>query len=551
MTDLLPRLDYSDLSTYQHGGPPLPSWVKSIRPHQAEAVEQIMDAYDNGADVVFLDAPTGAGKTLIAELVRRMLGSRGVYVCSDKSLQRQFSRDFPYARELMGRSNYLTMNGPASVSCDDCTSIMPGDSCLHCDPTTSCPYKVAKGAALTANLAVLNTSYLLSASNYAGSFTGEQFIIVDEADALENTLLGFVEYKVPNWVQRRIGMDYPKKGVHKKTLVAWMNEAADKVADDLRKISQSVEPKMLRTMQSFVATTRQVAGLVAKDIEADAEAEDTGKWLRVYDDGDQSLHLKPVLVGPFGTKNLWKHGRKWLLMSATLVSVDELVETLGLPLEYATVSVPSTFPVENRPIIVAPIADMSYKASFDEYTKMAYAIQQVCALHPGERVLVHTVSRDRAEKLIGEINLLGGLDGRKIIEYRSSRERDSALARYKERDGAVLFAQSMVRGVDLPGDLCRVQIIAKVPFPSLGDKRVSARVHLPGGQGWLVVQAIRDIVQMTGRGVRSDTDHATTYIFDRQFSTNLYRPQYRPLFPEHWRDAVDRSRDVRQFIYKG
>jgi ATP-dependent DNA helicase DinG len=552
MSTLAPSdIDYSDLSTYMaHGQGPLPLWVKEIRPHQADAVRECVQAFDQGADVVFLDAPTGTGKTLIGELVRRLLQAKSLYVCSDKSLQNQFARDFDYSRVLKGRSNYPTEYGADDKTADDCTAITPEDSCDHCSDKSSCPYEQAKFAALGADLAVLNTSYLLAATNFTGAFRNRPLVVIDEADALEGSLLGFVEYKVPRWVIRRCGLDVPKKGVHKATLVKWLEAAADTVERDVRRASNIVEPKLLRSMRSFVDETRVVAVQLQRDIDAGADAEDGGKWLRVYDDGDDTVHLKPVLVAPFGTKNLWCHGKRFLLMSATIISADEMADTLGLPLDYATVSVPMTFPVENRPIILAPIADMKYNAGDDEYRKMAYAIQQVCDKHEGDRVLVHTVSGDRAQRLIEAVLELGGLGGRKIVSYRSGRERDMALQRYLDKPGSVLFAQSMQRGIDLPGDACRVQVIAKAPFPSLGDKRTSARLHLPGGQTWYQVQAIRDIVQMTGRGVRSSTDYATTYIFDSQFTRNLWKPQTRALFPGWWRDAVDRTRDVREFIIR-
>jgi len=111
----------------------------------------------------------------------------------------------------------------------------------------------------------------------------------------------------------------------------------------------------------------------------------------------------------------------------------------------------------------------------------------------------------------------------------------------------VLFSHSMDRGVDLPGDMCSVVIIAKVPSPALGDKRVSARLHLPGGEQWYAVQAVRKVVQMSGRHVRSDTDVGVTYILDAQFTTNLWR-RNRGLFPAWWREAVDSSFDVRQLM---
>src|SRR5579863_7757582 len=86
----------------------LPSWVVDYRPHQVDAVTKLVGALER-SDLCVLDAPTGSGKTLIAETVRR-LGryESSIYICSSKGLQDQFQRDFPYAKVLKGRRNYPT-----------------------------------------------------------------------------------------------------------------------------------------------------------------------------------------------------------------------------------------------------------------------------------------------------------------------------------------------------------------------------------------------------------------------------------------------------------
>src|SRR5690606_41810400 len=72
-----------------------------------EAVREIIEHFRSGADVVFLDAPVGAGKTLIGELVRRELGiDHAVYICSDRQLQDQF-RSEEHTSELQSRENLV------------------------------------------------------------------------------------------------------------------------------------------------------------------------------------------------------------------------------------------------------------------------------------------------------------------------------------------------------------------------------------------------------------------------------------------------------------
>ena len=123
--------------------------------------------------------------------------------------------------------------------------------------------------------------------------------------------------------------------------------------------------------------------------------------------------------------------------------------------------------------------------------------------------------------------------GRKVYSYNQSLGRERALDQFKRSKGGVLVAPSMDRGVDLPDDLCRVVVIAKVPFPYLGDRQVSARLHARGGQTWYTVQTIRSIVQMTGRATRHKDDWSVSYILDSQFERNVWA-KGRQLFPQWW-----------------
>lgn len=71
-----------------------------------------------------------SGKTLIAEIVRRRLLATAMYLCSTRTLQQQFHRDFPYSEVIMGRVNYPTLDDPRrfepslgaeALTCADCT----------------------------------------------------------------------------------------------------------------------------------------------------------------------------------------------------------------------------------------------------------------------------------------------------------------------------------------------------------------------------------------------------------------------------------------------
>jgi Rad3-related DNA helicase len=92
----------------------------------------------------------------------------------------------------------------------------------------------------------------------------------------------------------------------------------------------------------------------------------------------------------------------------------------------------------------------------------------------------------------------------------------------------------MAEGVDLRDDLARFQILMKVPYPSLGDKLVRKRMHR--WNWWYPMQTVKTIVQAVGRAIRSETDHAVTYILDSDW--RRFYGQNKELFPEAFKVAI-------------
>jgi len=83
--------------------------------------------------------------------------------------------------------------------------------------------------------------------------------------------------------------------------------------------------------------------------------------------------------------------------------------------------------------------------------------------------------------------------------------------------------------VNLPDDLCRFMIVMKVPYASLGDQLVKAKMRMI--QGWYKADTLKKIIQSLGRGVRSKTDWCITYILDGCFC-DLYLQSKSNLNPE-------------------
>lgn len=563
------------------GETPWPAWVKGLREPQWEAICGAWEAYQQGARYVFIDAPTGTGKTLIGECVRRLINPpRALYVCSTKTLQDQFAEDFSaYARVLKGRSNYPTADHPDKfglpfwerLTAEDCLHRreflpVPGcagclrmdiqpvldsagveqevDHCHYCHPASRSPYRLAKQAVIAAKLGVINTAYLLAEGNAPGDpmrkVSKASFIIADECDTLESVLMGYASVKIGKRLRSQLGIKMPRLKTKEEAWAQWcQEEALPKVQAELAKYpAEPTDAKMAKHVMNLSGIASGLANL-GRGL---AEGE-TGNWVYTgyerQDKNDHDIEFKPVRVDALAPQALWRHGGRWLLMSATLIDPHEQVSSLGIPDgEWEIVSVKGGFPKKRRPVVVLPVATMSRKSMLADpaiVPKMAAMVAKIAKAHPDDRILVHTVSYDMTNKMLDMVSKL--CQGRPMLSYTSSSEREPTLERFKRTERAVVFAPSFDRGVDLPGDLCRVQVIMKMPFASLGDKQVARRMYSKDGQLWYSVSTVRTLVQMTGRAMRSADDWCTTYVLDKQFVDNVWKKNKR-LLPKWWSEAL-------------
>lgn len=512
----------------------LPDWVHTIKPHQVRAIREILEGFES-SQLVFLDAPTGTGKTLIAECVRRMLRARAIYCCTTKSLQAQFLRDYPYARVCMGRANYpteLLADEFPEVTTEDCT---PG-TCSLCSDAEECPYNIAKFEAASADVAVLNVAYLLSETRGEKSmFRKRPLMVMDEADTLEQELMRFISLEVSERRMRRFGWQHPEKVTVASSWAEWLNYHIA----DLYEHRKAHRQKLNREELSWQRENRYLHRLQF-EMRGVLEEVENGNWVYTGAADKGPVAFRPVRVDQKGAM-LWGITEgKWLLMSATPISVEERLDALGWEGSYKVVRVPSTFPLENRRVRYVPVANMNAKQKTESMQPMAQAVRTICDRHPNDRVLVHTHSYENTRILQRFIQRDGfsypKVWDRSVLTYEKARDREPVLAEFKSSRSAVLLAPSMDRGVDLPDDLCRVVIITKVPYPYMGDRQVSARLHSHGGRTWYLCETTRTIVQMCGRAVRNVDDWCETWVLDGDFDQFFQRA--RSLMPKWWADAI-------------
>ena len=478
-----------------------------------------------------LDAPTGVGKSLIAATVQKLMKQKVVYVCTTKQLQDQLMRDFPYARTLKGRANYVCIRYPSmypQVSAEDCNH----SDTNECKLRNKCPYMMAKREALAAPIAVLNMAYYLSETNYVGSFADSELLIIDEFDTAEDQLMSFVELVITQRQLERLSIPAPKFKTKFESWVQWAQPTLAVTRKELNELEaeMSHEDAWDTINVKGLIRLKELRRLVSKLKFFVAEVDKNWVWYP----GDDRWSFKPVWVSKYAYNNLWKHTKRILGMSATILDPAQVALDTGLAMsgksqEY--IQMPSPFPKENRPIYFEPAANVINKQMNEALPALVTAVKSIMGKHPNDRILCHTVSYKIRDYLRTNI------PGNRIITH-SAKDRAEVLDVFKKSSNPlVLLSPSMDRGVDLPEDECRVVIICKMPYAGLGDPQVNKRVHASkDGSNWYALKTVRTVVQMAGRGVRSETDFAETYILDKQFE-RLYN-EHRRMFPAWFQEAV-------------
>jgi Rad3-related DNA helicase len=118
--------------------------------------------------------------------------------------------------------------------------------------------------------------------------------------------------------------------------------------------------------------------------------------------------------------------------------------------------------------------------------------------------------------------------------YEGTEEKRKVLEMLKKDTSKVLMGPSLLEGLDLKDDWSRLQIFAKVPYLSLADKFVKAKLAI--NPDWYTWCAIKNVLQGTGRSIRNDSDWAVTYILDGSLADLIHKK--RSAFPPEFMKRI-------------
>ena len=555
----------------------------AMRPFQKDVLEKIEAALGSGKKFIILEAPVGFGKSAVAAALCRHL--RSAYVLtSTKQLQEQYSADFGFTT-VMGKSNFTCLVPTSSgrlVACSkgrceaDWSALrlpaLPLLRPVRGPPQEAVRQRDSKCEKDSQDGRRGEALHLLQAK--VGLVQGEGHrrqlrLLLQRAEVhrgrQEEEAAGLRRGPRPGEAARRLRLLHAE-GVHDTPVPLGRGgefaipyeEGMDTHAEDWLKALGEARDTLQGffdahdgdlTMQDRLISCRGMLESLEGFI--DALKADPENWvvcdmrrsttMDAYGGGStlvDEVVFQPLDVAAY-TSQLFGTAETVLLMSATVFSEELLCRTLGIPQEKAHFIrvAESSFPVENRRIHAMDIAQLSWATMNASMEGIAKAVDEVMDRHAGERGVVHTTSYQQANYIIEHVS---ERNRGRLVTTEGSQARSELLHTHGATEASVLISPSLYQGVDLKDDLARFQVIVKVPFSDLSDRRTQVKMHRD--RGWYDWQTALRLVQTYGRSVRSETDHAVTYVLDSNF-TSFVRA-HREMFPQYFLEALSEPRGV-------
>jgi len=501
---------------------------------QIEAIEFAMSEFMGDKKVVIIEAGTGVGKSAIGLTIARLMQGKlqrseqfepgSYFLTTQKILQEQYVNDFGCTgkpnsmKSVKSSSNYGCSFHKKNTCAESLRALKTEEkgTAFWKKCAFDCTYRNAKTAFLNSTESVTNFPYFLAETQYSGKIKPRNVLVIDEAHNVPVELSKFVEVTMTErFTKSMLKLTMPPLKTQVQAIV-WVKEV---YAPKLKSYVKHVE-KMMEKYEGLKEKLKEFATLAKQYDLLDKHACKIERFLEIYNkdnwvfnvtppDGrkGRKLEFKPIDVSCYADDMLFRMGRRIIMMSATILDINATCELLGLSRkDVGFISIPSPFPVENRPVITAPIGKMSAAHIDLTLPKLAEAVEAILDQHKGDKGIIHCHTFRIANYLKKNIR-----SSRLLIH--NSDNRDQVLRDHIESDKAtVLLSPSMTEGVDLYGDISRFQVICKVPYPYLGDKLVKKRMNK--WKWWYSLQTAKTILQATGRSVRNEDDYATTYILD-------------------------------------
>lgn len=547
--------------------------LENYRQFQRETIVAIINAINAGKRFVIAECPVGSGKSPIAVTLAKMAEEEGAYyITTTKLLQDQIETDFPFLATLKGRgsypcsvytkfeSNMVNIIGRKGVqdkqleqpncnegyckvsgksSCRLCMGPSIGETTPGLEGVHShCEYFEKFFLAVNSQTASMNFDNFILHMNFGSKFAPRKILVVDESHNAEEKLLEFLHCTVDSGHLSTAIPEFEEPIEY----VAWL-EKIQAIEIIKEKLSDAVEQKNVKNVNFYSSLIKKYV-LMMHEIKIDPYG-----WISEFVEDSKlkitKVILKPIFVRKAAQRYLFPHADIIVFLSATILNAKVFASNLGIPEgEYAAISVPSTFPVKNRPIYIDYVGKFTggKDRMFEWMPKMVKKVEEIARKYPNDRGIIHTHSFG-IQKALSE-SLSKDVASRLIQQHDFGNNKHEMLVEHARRPGSIIIAPAMHEGVDLKDDLSRFQVICKVPYANFHEnKQMAARMEAdPNFYSFITIMKI---CQSVGRSIRSKDDYADTYIIDGSFKQLYNRNQ--ASFPKWFSESMVTINDYVQY----
>ena len=503
------------------------------RNSQITLINKINWAIGEGYKNIILEAGTGTGKSAIATTLANMYEDSYILTMT-KQLQEQYLDDFgDMLVEIKGKANY-----PCNYkgNCDFCIKDEYGlRKCGDCD------FKIALNRAKKSDNVITNYDFLYYMGVANQLLDSRELLILDEAHNLERKMLMLSSHNLNReYISTKFGVDVfapimdesmsmNRIKLNKDYWIDFCDDLVVKCSERIKEIDgersdvqvtldefESNPSKFSNTdliEKQRLEKDRTVFHEISTGLEIDDLIIDLPNEKEIKSNNmDISAEFKPYSVSD-ETQQLLALGKIRIFLTGTLGNMNKFCKWNNIdPKTAYYIYEKSPFKVENRPIYIDFVGSMSGKTRNIPNWRNEKAISKIKEIidkYPTQRGVIHTSSNEQAFWIMDRLKdypivFVGGDDRNEILRDFSSSEKR-----------IILIGASIKDGVDFKGDLCRFQIIFKVPYPQLNDQ-VKYRKSLD--KSWYFYQAVMSIMQAYGRGIRDKDDYCDMYIIDSDFA---------------------------------
>lgn len=474
---------------------------------------------------VIVESPVGSGKSGMGIAFARHGGS-SFLLTPRKNLQDQYFDDFSeHVVTLKGRSAYPCVDPrrwhtplPVRLIHDEVLEgnisprFLTGALCStgRCmNPTDEagrrsyretcerlslipCPYQTAVGTAIESDHVVCNLHSFIAQTHFTERFEPRPRLVIDEC----HDMAGIVRDVLAKTIFIR-GMQLAElPEMVRFDIAAWQryfrhpaNQPAGRFTDEFRDYLSVLE-----------ATIEGLPEAIYGAFAADIENTDSGTLFK----------FRQLDISRASRSLILDHGERVLLMSGTIFSKNLFCYENGLdPAETAFLRVNSTFPVENRLVVLDPSAVRLGAADWDtNFGHLIDRVRRILNQHEGDKGLIHAPSYVKAAQIAEAI-------GGRAVTHSPEDFLPTLNGFYRARGNSVFVSPICQQGVDFKNDRARFQIVTTVPYLNVGDRVVAKMMER--NPAWYDLKTLVIFAQMLGRPVRSETDHGITYLMDSRF----------------------------------